>query len=71
MSYDYTKAKKLEDKARILLNHHRTHMFYDFESDWTQSCHRRAIIRLKALMMPYWNSIADEHKSERMLRIYD
>jgi len=71
MNYNYAKAKQLDDKAHSLIRHHRNHMFYDFETEWTQSCHTRAIKRIKKLMMPYWDANKNDSFSDMMLRAYD
>jgi len=51
--YDYSKASRLDDKARTLLAFHRRNVF-----DNNGELHERAIRRIQHLMRPHWQDRA-------------
>lgn len=68
MRYDYEKAARLDDKARLLLHRHRTQIgFRDAAAD---ARHVRAIKRIKGLMGRHWDSDRRHRLGQRLLNTW-
>lgn len=66
MAYNYKKAARLVRKAEALIAVHRFDI-WQTDSLFKMNARRRAILRLKALMMPFWKQEQDTQASDRFL----
>ena len=66
--YNYPRAAALDDKARRLLQLHRSQI--SFKDEVADERHRRAIRRIKRLMNPHWEAEQNHRIGMRLLSRY-